>query len=80
MPGTVGVAPGSGEIIAALHATGLAEVARIRAGMEAVRRELEAAAVQFAAPVREARRVDFLRAQINGASDRSGNVFNNLPD
>jgi len=30
--------------------------------------------------MRETRRVDFLRTQINGASDRSGNVFNNLPD
>lgn len=30
--------------------------------------------------VREARRTDFLRALIDGASDRSGNVFNNLPD
>jgi hypothetical protein len=30
--------------------------------------------------MREARRVDFLRTQLNGASDRSGNVFNNLPD
>jgi hypothetical protein len=30
--------------------------------------------------VREARRTDFLRALINGATDRSGNVFNNLPD
>jgi hypothetical protein len=30
--------------------------------------------------VRETRRTDFLRALINGATDRSGNVFNNLPD
>ncbi|MDB4929287.1 MAG: hypothetical protein JWM10_1771, partial [Myxococcaceae bacterium] len=30
--------------------------------------------------VRETRRTDFMRALINGATDRSGNVFNNLPD
>lgn len=30
--------------------------------------------------VREQRRSNYLGAQINGASDRSGNVFNNVPD
>ena len=30
--------------------------------------------------VRESRRADFLRTLLNGANDRSGNVFNNLPD
>ena len=30
--------------------------------------------------VREERRVDFLRTLLNGSGDRSGNVFNNLPD
>ncbi len=30
--------------------------------------------------VREQRRSNFLGAQINGATDRSGNVFNNVPD
>ena len=30
--------------------------------------------------MREQRRVDFLRTLLNGASDRSGNVFNHLPD
>lgn len=32
------------------------------------------------ASVRELRRVDFLRTLIDTARDRSGNVFNNLPD
>ena len=32
------------------------------------------------ASVRELRRVDFLRTLLDTAQDRSGNVFNNLPD